>query len=101
MLEGASTTVLALGGPETKTIATEAADALRSLCEGDLPVCAAIRENDGVKALVALLREGYASHTTSVAAAALSQIADSDPASRAEIREAGGSSSICVNAYSL
>lgn len=73
-----------------KTIATEAADALRSLCAGNLAVCSAIRSKDGIKSLVKLLKDGHASAAAMQAANALSNMSQADPSCRKEIGKAGG-----------
>ena len=75
---------------DAKVIATEAADALRCLCAGNLPVVTAIRENNGIKSLVALLRDGPHSAAAPVAAAALAHISQADPQSRRDIVDADG-----------
>jgi hypothetical protein len=82
--------MLSTAASSDSTVAVEAADALRSLCEGNLAVCAAVREHGGVKALVAQLKGGHTSQAASVAVAALSQMILADAESRRQIVEQGG-----------
>ena len=76
-------------GVDSKVIVTEAADALRSLCSNSVPVCNEIKKHDGIRALVKLLGHRTLSEAAMQAAQALSSIADSDPATRRGIGEAG------------
>ena len=53
-----------------------------------------VREQQGVRSLAALLREGHAAAAASVAAAVLTQIAQADSSSLEEMREAGSTKAL-------
>jgi hypothetical protein len=80
-------------GVQSKATVTEAADALRSLCAGNIAVCTAIRAKHGIEALVELIREGHESPPSMLAANALSNMSQADPGCRNEIGDKGG---VCV-----
>ena len=75
---------------ESKVIASEAADALRSLAASNLAVCKVVRDNGGIKLLVGLIKQGLQSEAATQATGAISNIAEADPTSREEIGDAGG-----------
>jgi hypothetical protein len=74
---------------ESKAIVVEAADALRSLCAGSMPVCAEVKKHNGVRALVNLLGEDQHPDAALHAAGTLSHIAQVEPSTRRGMGDAG------------
>ena len=73
----------------SQAIVTEAADALRSLSDQNLSICAAIRKHDGLKSLVALLKGTTDGAILKIVAGALTNMSQADPSSRGEIASSG------------
>lgn len=78
---------------DSKAIATEAADALRSLCANNVSVCTAIRSHHGIKALVQLITDGQETSAMQ-AVGALCNMAEADADCKREIGSSGGAQAL-------